>query len=122
MNLEVDALEFTEQDKLLLFTVELSLSTCAREKVSHILLAANLTALVHIENYKLRIIHKLCFQHSVPVDGMIGKRVRFDVLLPQSPKLADIILGSYKVTTATVDKEGALHRAPPAIKHASFIN
>lgn len=115
-------MEFTEQDKLLLFTVELSLSTCAREKVSHILFAANLTALVHIENYKLRIIHKLCFQHSVPVDGMIGKRVRFDVLLPQSPELADIILGSYKVTTATVDKEGALHRAPPAIKHASLIN
>lgn len=116
VTLDVVGVESTGQNNLLFFTIELSLSSCAREKVTHLILAANLTALVRTKNHQIRIIRKTCFQHSVPVDGLIGKRVRFELLVAQLP--LDILVGGYRGITAMVDKDGGLHQAPPATKAA----
>ena len=116
MTFDVVSVESTGQNNLLLFTMELSLSSCAKEKVTHLILAANLTALVRTKNHQIRIIRKPCFQHSVPVDGLIGKRVRFQLHVAQLP--LDILAGVYRGLAAMVDKDGGLHRAPPATKAA----
>ena len=119
VTLDIASVESTGQDNPLLFTIELSLPSCAREKVTHLILAANLTALVRTKNHQIRIIRKTCIQHSVLVDGLIGKRVRFQFLVAQQP--LDILAGVYRGFAAMVDKDGGLHRAPPATKAALRI-
>lgn len=117
--IDIESVELTGYNNLLLFTFELSLSPCAREKITHLQFAAKITAIVRTENHRLKLLHRTYFQHSIPVDGLIGKRVRFELIMPQLQ--VPVVVGVYSATAATVDKEGTLHQAPMATKSALRI-
>ena len=121
VTVDIEAVDHMNGHKLLHFTVEFSLSDCAQGRVSHLLLAVNVSAIVRTDAFALRHIQKPCFQHSMSLDGLVGKRVRFDLLLPRLPELVNVFAGAYAVTAATVDKNGRQHQAPSAVKSALRI-
>lgn len=121
MTLDIEAVDHMASDKLLHFTLELSLSDCVRGRASHLLLAVNVSAIVRTEDFMLRLIKKRCFQYSVSLEGLEGKRVRFELFLPQLSELVNVFAGGYAVTAATVDNDGELHQAPLAFMSALRI-